>query len=164
MINKATTTDQSSAMVLVKARGLNNLPSAPIMVKIGIKLIIVVNTAVRIAPDTSLVALKTVSLMPVSSAFCSRCLRMFSVSTTPISTIVPMAMAIPESATILASTPNNFILINTSSTATGNKLEIKSEALMLNTMTTTTKMVIRISRVRASCSVARVSLMSSLRS
>ena len=41
---------------LVKAMGMNNFPSAPVSVKTGIKLIIVVNTAVMMAPDTSVVA------------------------------------------------------------------------------------------------------------
>ena len=45
-----------SAKVLVKANGLNSFPSAPIMVNTGIKLMIVVRTDVRIAPETSFVA------------------------------------------------------------------------------------------------------------
>ena len=51
------TNDAESAIVLVNARGRNNLPSAPTIVNTGMKLMIVVNTAVSIAPDTSAVAL-----------------------------------------------------------------------------------------------------------
>ena len=45
-----------NANVFVNANGLNNLPSAPIIVNTGIKLIMVVITAVTIAPETSAVA------------------------------------------------------------------------------------------------------------
>ena len=58
--NKATSSEAINAKVFVKAKGLNNFPSAPIIVKTGIKLIIVVSTAVIIAPDTSVVALYTI--------------------------------------------------------------------------------------------------------
>ena len=44
---------------------------------------------------------------------------MFSVTIIPISTIVPMAMAMPESATTLASTPNVFMAIKLINTARG---------------------------------------------
>ena len=50
------------AIVLVNASGRNNFPSAPIIVKTGRKLIIVVSTAVRMAPETSDVALYTTVL------------------------------------------------------------------------------------------------------
>ena len=46
-----------SAIVLVKASGRNNLPSAPIIVNTRKKLIMVVSTAVNMAPETSVVAL-----------------------------------------------------------------------------------------------------------
>ena len=49
--------DAVKAKVLVNANGLNSFPSAPIIVNTGIKLIMVVITAVTIAPDTSAVAL-----------------------------------------------------------------------------------------------------------
>ena len=45
------------AKVFVNANGRNNFPSAPIIVNTGMKLIIVVITAVTIAPETSAVAL-----------------------------------------------------------------------------------------------------------
>ena len=57
IINKAITSEAVRAAVFVNASGLNNLPSAPMSVKTGIKLIIVVKTAVTIAPETSEVAL-----------------------------------------------------------------------------------------------------------
>ena len=88
----------------------------------------------------------------------------FSVRTIPTSTTVPIAMAMPERATMLASTPKNFMAIKTMSTATGKRPEISTEARRLNTMMTMTKMVIRISKVKASLSVPKVSCISSVRS
>jgi hypothetical protein len=84
----------------------------------------------------------------------------FSERITPTSTIVPMAIAIPERATILASTLNSFMLINTIKTATGNNPEISIEALKLNTIIIITNMVISISRVSASFKVPIVSFIS----
>ena len=55
--NSATIIEAVSAIVLVKASGRNNFPSAPTIVNTGIKLIMVVKTAVMIAPETSVVAL-----------------------------------------------------------------------------------------------------------
>ncbi len=55
MVN-ATMTEAIRAKVLVKAKGLKSLPSAPIIVKTGRKLTTVVDTAVRTAPPTSLAA------------------------------------------------------------------------------------------------------------
>ena len=55
--NKATIIEAVNAKVFVNANGLNNFPSAPIIVNTGMKLIIVVITAVTIAPETSAVAL-----------------------------------------------------------------------------------------------------------
>ncbi len=157
------------AMVLVKASGRNNFPSAPIMVNTGRKLIIVVNTAVRMAPETSEVALYTTVLTESCSGsgrslFSSRCLIIFSERITPTSTMVPIAMAIPERATILASTPKSFMEINTISTATGSNPEISTEARRLNTITIITRTVISISSVRASLRVPSVSWISSVRS
>ena len=88
----------------------------------------------------------------------------FSESMTPTSTIVPIAIAIPDNATILASTLKSFIAINTIKTATGNKLEIKIEALKLKTIIKITKMVIKISKINASLSVPNVSFINSDRS
>ena len=160
-----------SAKVLVKAKGLNNFPSAPIMVKTGTKLTMVVKTAVIMAPDTSVVALYTISLidcfgavtalLPVTvgtvASCSSKCRIMFSERMTPTSTMVPMAMAIPDKATILASTLKKNMAIKTMSTATGSKPAISKEALRLKTMTTMTKMVIKISKLRASFRVPKVS-------
>ena len=55
--NNAIIRAAAKAKVLVKAKGLNNFPSAPIIVNTGIKLMIVVATAVTMAPETSAVAL-----------------------------------------------------------------------------------------------------------
>ncbi len=173
-----------NAKVFVKANGLNNFPSAPIIVNTGMKLIIVVITAVTIAPETSAVALYTIVLMdfvaggfkpgvllskswltPANFSFSSsKCRMMFSESITPTSTIVPIAMAIPESATMLASTLKNFMAINTIRTATGSNPEINADARRLNTIMIMTKIVINISSVRASLSVPKVSCISSVRS
>ena len=51
-----TITEDMSANVFVKASGLKSLPSAPVIVNTGRKLITVVDTAVRTAEPTSLVA------------------------------------------------------------------------------------------------------------
>ena len=83
---------------------------------------------------------------------------------TPTSTIVPIAIAIPESATILASMLNSFMATKTIKTATGNNPEIKMEALKLKTIIIITKMVINISNVNASLRVSKVSTISSVRS
>ncbi len=53
----ATNNEAINAKVLVNANGLKSLPSAPTIVNTGIKLTIVVRTAVIIAPETSVVAL-----------------------------------------------------------------------------------------------------------
>ena len=57
IINKAITKEADNAIVFVKAKGLNNFPSAPTIVNTGTKLIMVVKTAVNMAPETSAVAL-----------------------------------------------------------------------------------------------------------
>ena len=50
---------------------------------------------------------------------------MFSVRTIPTSTTVPMAMAMPESATMFASTPASFMLMKVISTASGSIAEMR---------------------------------------
>ena len=87
---------------------------------------------------------------------------MFSDNITPTSTIVPIAIAIPESATIFASTPKSFMVIKTIKTATGNNPDISIEARRLKTITIMTKIVIRISKIKASLSVPNVSSISSV--
>ncbi len=82
----------------------------------------------------------------------------------PTSTITPMAIAIPERATILASTPNWRIVIKVISTPIGNKLDIKKEALKLNTKTMTTNILISNSNEMASSRVPRVSFIKPVRS
>ena len=52
-INSETIKAANKAKDLVNANGPNNLPSAACMVNTGIKLTMVVETAVRIAVDTS---------------------------------------------------------------------------------------------------------------
>ena len=49
--------EADKAMVFVNAKGRNNFPSEPTMVKTGMKLMMVVKTAVTMAPETSAVAL-----------------------------------------------------------------------------------------------------------
>ena len=46
---------------------------------------------------------------------------MFSTRITPMSTMVPMAMAMPDRATMLASIPNTFMATKTISTASGSR-------------------------------------------
>ena len=52
MRKSAMTSEAVNAAVFVNASGRNNLPSAPTIVNTGIKLMIVVSTAVPIAPET----------------------------------------------------------------------------------------------------------------
>ena len=56
MRKSATISEATKAIVLVNANGRKSFPSAPVIVKTGIKLMIVVKTAVKIAPETSEVA------------------------------------------------------------------------------------------------------------
>ena len=119
------------------------------MAKTGKKLTTVVAKAVIIAEATSVVAsyITCINFLPFTPSFSgiSRCLIIFSVNTIPTSTITPMAIAIPERATILASTSKNFINIKVIKTPIGSKLEINIEALRFNTKTRTTSMLINIS-------------------
>ena len=75
-----------------------------------------------------------------------------------------MAIAIPDSATMFASTPVYRMMINAAKTAIGNKLEIIAEARRLNTKTITTIIQINISCVNAVSSVPTVSLIKPERS
>ncbi len=74
-----------------------------------------------------------------------------------MSIITPIAIAIPDRATMFASIPMLRITINVNSTPTGNILEITIEALRFNTITITTMIVISISNVRELSSVPIVS-------
>ena len=146
----------------MNASGVNNLPSSPVSTKTGIKLRIVVKPAVIIAPETSLTPATTNSSIEPSFLFCSSFRTMFSDKIIPKSTIVPMAIAIPESATIFASTANNFIAIKTMRTATGNKPETTIDILRLRSITRTTKIAINISKYKAELSVPSVLLINSV--
>ena len=75
----------------------------------------------------------------------------------PISTIVPMAIAMPESATIFASTPIVFIAIKHINTARGKRPLISMEILKFITKTSTTMMVTKISSTSAAFNVPNVS-------
>src|SRR5699024_1474095 len=135
------------AKVLVKASGLKSLPSAATMVKIGRKLTMVVVMAVTMAWDTSDDALKTTSSSDSPGPERSICCSIFSQSTMPISTITPMAIAIPVSETMLASTEASFIAMNVISTATGSIPEMSNDVRRFSTITTITMIVIIISSV-----------------
>ena len=132
------------------------------MVKTGKKLTTVVATAVKTAPPISEVALRItpkVVLIPFS-ILClasSRCFNIFSETIIPISTMVPMAMAIPDRATILASTPKSFIPTKTIRTVKGSRLVIRKEDFRCINMTKITMMVIKISSRSACFRVPNVS-------
>src|SRR5699024_11741276 len=120
MRNNPTNKVAINAIVLVIAKGLNSFPSAPVITRIGKKLTIVVAIVVITAPLTSFVASKTtveIGFGFFNNLFFSINSTEFSTKTIQISTILQMAMAIPESATILSSTPPNFIPIKTNKTA-----------------------------------------------
>ena len=125
------------------------------MVKTGRKLTTVVETAVKTAPLTSETASKITSF--VFSVDFSKCFRIFSVTTIPISTMVPMAMAIPDNATIFASTLKSFIPIKTTKTVKGNILEISNDDRKCMTINKITIMVIKISSRNAWFKVSNVS-------
>jgi len=82
---------------------------------------------------------------------------MFSTKITPTSTIIPMAMAIPDNATILASMPTYRIMMKAASTPTGSILEMTIDALRFRMRTMTTMMAISVSWVSAVSSVPMVS-------
>ena len=134
-----------SAKVLVKASGRNNFPSAPSSANTGKKLTMVVSTAATTAEPTSAEPSYTVVNKSSLSPWVSNLRTMFSDITIPTSTMVPMAIAMPESATMLASTPNNFITIKVINTAMGKSPDTTREARRLNKSTMTTMMVVRIS-------------------
>ena len=89
---------------------------------------------------------------------------MLSTNTTPTSTITPMAMAIPDRATMFASIPVYRININVASTAMGSMLAITTDARRLSTSTIITMIQISISCERLDSSVPIVSLISPVRS
>ncbi len=94
--------------------------------------------------------------MPLFSSM-SMCLSVFSTNTTPTSTMIPMAIAIPDSATILACIPAYRMMIKVAKTPTGKILEITTEALRFKTKTITTMMAISVSCVSEVSSVPIVS-------
>jgi hypothetical protein len=143
------TKDEMRANVFVNARGLKSLPSAPSKVNTGKKLMTVVEMAVNMALLTSDAAVYTISKLLFPYFSFSKCLKIFSVRMIPISTIVPMAIAIPERATTLASTPKYFIAINADNTVRGRRPEIMIAELIFINISSTTIMVISISSVKA---------------
>ena len=161
---RAMTTEEIRAKVLVIASGRNILPSAPIMKKTGRKPTTVVATAVSTAEPTSLAARWTTSNLGASGGAILRWRRMFSQMTIPMSTIVPMAMAMPDRATMLASTPKSFIATKHISTANGSIAPISTLERRWIIMTMTTTSVTSISWTRASLSVPSVSRISPVRS
>ena len=85
-------------------------------------------------------------------------------NTTPTSTITPMAMAIPDSATMLASTPVSFMMMKEASTASGSMVAMTTEARRLSTRMSTTMIQMSTSSVSELSNVPMVSLMSWVRS
>ena len=75
-----------------------------------------------------------------------------------------MAIAIPDNATILASTPTLRMIINVDSTANGSMLAITTEARKLRISTIITMIQISTSSVRADSNVPIVSLINPVRS
>ena len=162
---------ESRAKVFVNANGWNILPSCACIAKTGRKEITVVAIPVITAELTSLTAERMVSssalprghiTSPVTgsrSSLCT-CRTTFSMKTTPTSTITPMAMAIPDKATIFASTPQSFITMNVQSTARGSIVAMTTEARRLSTRMSTTMIQMRTSWVSELSKVPIVSLMS----
>jgi hypothetical protein len=67
---------------------------------------------------------------------------MFSTKTMPMSTMVPMAMAMPPRAMMLASTPVAFIAPKVPSTPRGSSPATSAEPRRLRSITSTTRTVI----------------------
>ncbi len=122
----------------------------------------VVSTAVTTAEATSVVPSYTTFSLDSSGPALSICRMMFSTSTMAMSTIVPIAMAIPDKATILAVTSMYFMAMKVMSTAMGRTPDIRAEALRFITIISTTMIVIRICSDKASSSVPIVSWISSV--
>ncbi len=139
------------------------------MAKIGRKLMTVVAMPVITAPDTSDTAERispsssaplragTLSLLAKKS-LSSTLLTMLSIKTTPTSTITPIAIAMPDSATTFASTPTSFIKTNVQSTVSGSMAAITTDARKFSTKMSTTIMQMSTSSVRELSSVPIVSL------
>ncbi len=157
MIVNATITEAARANVLVNASGLKSFPSAAIIVNTGRKLTTVVETAVSTALATSCAARKMTCPVSSSGPASSNCFKMFSHNMIPISTMVPIAIAIPDNATMFASTPNAFIAMKHIRTASGSNALIKIELRMCRTITKITMIVTRISSVSAVFRVPSVS-------
>ena len=118
----------------------------------------VVVIAVIIAPATSLVAeiirrrrfskkrspLDGFFFSCASLSSWSICCIIVSVKITPISTTVPMAIAIPDKATIFASTLPNFMAIKVNKTDTGSINEISKAIRRRRKMSNTMEIVIKI--------------------
>ena len=130
----------------------------------------VVLTAVTTAGATSRVICEIVFSRPCSPSGCPASShfetprKIFSVIIIPISTIVPIAIAIPASDMMLASTPNVFIAMNAISTATGSVVATTRLARTCNRNRTITAIVIAISCQSALVSVPIVSSTNSVRS
>ena len=156
----------NSAKVFVKANGWNIFPSCACMANTGRKLIIVVPMPVITAPETSWTAFKinASNCLPWALGVVLRWRTTFSMNTTPTSTITPMAIAIPLSATILASIPKSFMMINVVNTAKGSMVAITKEARRLSTRIRTTMIQMRISCISELSSVPIVSLINLVRS
>ncbi len=157
MIVRATITEATNANVLVNAKGRNSFPSAAIIVNTGRKLTTVVDTAVRTALATSWDARNITCARFSDGSASSKCFNMFSQRIIPISTIVPIAIAMPDNATMFASTPNVFMAIKHINTASGSNALMRNELLKCSTITRITIMVTRISSERAVLSVPSVS-------
>ena len=94
----------------------------------------------------------------------SLCRMILSTKTTPTSATTPIAIAIPDRATILALMPVYFIMIKVASTAIGSKLDIIMDARKLNTRTMITIITIKISCDSDDSKVPIVSLIKPVRS
>ena len=136
----------------------------------GIKLTIVVLTAVMTAGTTSAADSRMTTnrrRRPPGEPAASHSAKppyTFSSTMMPMSTIVPIAIAMPASDITLASTPNTFIAMNDINTAIGSVMAITMLARTCNRNKTITAIVIRISYISASDSVATVSSINTVRS
>lgn len=150
------------ANILVNARGEKSFHSCPVRAKIGTKERIIISIAKRRGHATSLVETRIILLLSftVRFFFPSNLLYAFSVTTIAASTIVPIAIAIPQRDIIFDGIPSIFIQRNVISTQTIRDIAVTSEAQKFHKKRNKIITVIIISAVRIELRVLIASCMS----
>jgi len=150
---------EKMAAVLVMARGRNSLPSEDDRNNTGRNATMVVITLVRIAPATCPVPV--ITELSRSSSGCSR-IRRFTLSNTmmPVSTMVPMAMAMPPRERMLASTRRIFMKMKVNNTPAG---RIRLMITLPRMLMIRKRITIEVTRISSRRAVFRVPMVSWIR-